>query len=64
MLELKALAEAIAANADLLDRQRGVPFSIAEKLTNIAERLEELADEIQVNHEAQAELDELRLQLK
>lgn len=64
MTELKALAEAIAANADLLERQRGVPFSIAEKLTNISERLEELADEIQVNYEAQAEIDGLKAQVE
>ena len=63
MTELKTIAAAIAANADLLERQRGVPFSIAEKLTNIAERLEELADEIQVNHEAQEENAELRAQV-
>ena len=64
MTELKTLAAAIAANADLLERQRGVPFSIAEKITNIAERLDELADEIQVNHEAQEENAELQAQVE
>ena len=58
MNELKQLSAALAEHADRLERAPGVPYETCVRLTNIAERVEEIA------HEAQMEIDGLRAQVE
>jgi len=58
MKELKQLSAALAEHADRLERAPGVPYETCVRLTNIAERMEELA------HDAQVEIDGLRVQVE
>ena len=58
MNELQQLSAALAEHADRLERAVGVPYETCVRLTNIAERVEEIA------HDAQMEIDGLRAQVE